>query len=79
MAKSAVAIHRFVALAISLTIYIVAWYFALNSSVEGVRLISVLAIIFGSVGWALFLLMYINYALKHAENMTFSEFLNKVI
>lgn len=79
MAKSAVAIHRFVALAISLIIYIVAWYFALNTNTEGVQLISVLAIVFGSLGWALFLLMYINYALKHAENMTFSEFLNKVI
>lgn len=78
MAKSAVAIHRFVALAISLTIYIVAWYFALNSSIEGVQFISVLTIVLGSSGWALFLLMYINYALKHAENMTFSEFLNRV-
>lgn len=78
MAKSAVAIHRFVALAISLIIYIVAWYFALNSSIEGVQFISVLTIVLGSSGWALFLLMYINYALKHAENMTFSEFLNRV-
>ena len=79
MAKPAVAIHRFVALAISLIIYIVAWYFALNSNAIGVQLISVLVIVFGSLGWALFLFVYINYALKHAENMTFSEFLNKVI